>query len=337
MPLSGISLIWLGFYLNSLPTAPTTATYAIDGQPPITFALPPRAQVYNITRFFSRPTNFPLVFTTWMLSSKEIPQLPPLTLSVLLVQNDASSSSPSAGTSAGSLSQSANSLARSSSSLSSGYSTVLIPTSSSSGTLSAISGISTNGTSNAPFNTTNGPRNLGSIIGGVIGGLGLVIFVILAILFLCQRSSNRSQKAEIIVEPFVGPSMTLPSPLTQYSPSDNLVLITQQYVYETSSNANITSSLSPLTPNRGFAPSRMIQVDNTTPSLTHGLKEQRKGEEFISRTPHLQKETRAVDLSPSSMTGNNLQSTGLVRDGDTGIQTDQSGYFVELLPPVYSS
>jgi hypothetical protein len=77
----------------------------------------------------------------------------------------------------------------------------------------------------------------------------------------------------------------------------------------------------------------MIYVGNTTPLLTHGLREQRKGEEFISRTPQLQQETRVADLSPSSMTGNNFQSTGLVRDEDTGIQlarTDQRGYFYPL-------
>ena len=34
-----MSITWLGFYINTFPMAATTATYAIDGQAPITFNL----------------------------------------------------------------------------------------------------------------------------------------------------------------------------------------------------------------------------------------------------------------------------------------------------------
>ena len=84
----------------------------------------------------------------------------------------------------------------------------------------------------------------------------------------------------------------------------------------------------------------MMQVHNPGLLLTHGLREQRKREELISRIPQLQQETRAAQFSPSPIIGNNSRPTELVvRDQDAGIQlaqTDQHGNFVELLPPVYS-
>ena len=75
--------------------------------------------------------------------------------------------------------------------------------------------------------------------------------------------------------------------------------------------------------------------------MTPGFREQRKGEEFSSRTrtPQLQQETQLANLSPSSITGYNFQPSGLVRDVGAGNQlarTDQHGHFVELPPPVYS-
>ena len=330
MLLSGISLIWLGFYLNSLPTASTTATYAIDGQSPITF---------NLNGASSEGTGVQynqIFFQTDQLSSgshtldvvyQGNSATTPLTLSVLLVQNNASSHNAST---TGSLSQS--STASSSSSRPATLSTFVIPTSSLSDT--SIGGISTNGTSNASFDTTNGPSHLGLIIGGVIGGLGLLIFSVLAVLFLRQRNS-RSQKADTIVKPFLGPSMTLPPPLTQHSSPDNLSF-NPRY---TSDNSNTTSSLSPPSLTRNH----LIQANNSAPFLTSGLREQRKGEDFSIRTLQLQQRTRAANLSPSSTTGYNFQPTGLVlRDEDAGtssnqlVRTDQQGHFVELPPPVYS-
>lgn len=324
MLLSGISLIWLGFYLNSLPTASTTATYAIDGQSPIAFKLNGASSEGTGVQYNQ------ILFQTDQLSSgshildvvyQGNSASTPLTLSVLLVQNNASSHIAS---STGSLSQSP--IASSSLVQRTKLTTILIPTGSSSDTSSATGGISTNGTS-------NGPSNLGSIIGGVIGGLGLLVFAVIAVLFLRQRNS-RSQKADTIVKPFLGPSiMTLPLPLTQHSSPDNL-FSNPQY---TSYNANTTSSLSP----SPLTPIHLIQVNNSTPVLTPGLREQRKGEEFSNRIPQMQQETRAANLSPSSITGRNFQptSTGLVRNEDAGnnqlARTDQHGHSVEL-PPVYS-
>ena len=83
----------------------------------------------------------------------------------------------------------------------------------------------------------------------------------------------------------------------------------------------------------------MSHVNNATP-LSTGLREHRKGEEFINRAPQLQQETPA-DLLPSSITEISFQPTGqVVRDEGAGIrlaQTNYRGYFIELLPPVYSS
>lgn len=127
------------FYLYSLPTVSTTATYAIDGQSPITFNLNGASSEgtcaqYNQKKFQTDQLFFSSHILDVVYQENSATTL--LTLSVL-VQNNASSHSPS-----------------------------------------------TNGTSNASFDTTNGPRNLGSIIGGVIGGLGLFIFAVLAIIFL---------------------------------------------------------------------------------------------------------------------------------------------------------
>jgi len=177
--------------------------------------------------------------------------------------------------SSGSLSQSATGLLVPSSSLSSGgttsgISTVLsphstssvIPTGSSSSTSNAINGI-THGTSNASFDTSHS-SNLGSIIGGAIGALALIIFVMLIILFL-RRRRNRSQEADALVEPFHG-SSTVPSPLT-YSSSQHTHDLGG---YESTNNTNTSFSLSPtsLTQNHRIPPNDMIQVDNATPLLT---------------------------------------------------------------------
>ena len=201
-----------------------------------------------------------------------------------------------------SLSQSASLLVPSSSLSSgettSGTSTVLsphstspvIPTGSSSSTSSAINGISTNGTSNASFDTSHS-NNLGSIFGGAIGALALIIFVILIILFL-RRRRKRSQEADALL---TVPQQYIPTPPT-YSSS--------QYTgdeYESTNNTNTSFSLS-LTQNHRIPPNDMIQdmiqVGNATPLLIHG-----KG------TPPLQLETQATHLSPLSMAGNNLISS----------------------------
>lgn len=314
MLLSGISLIWLGFYLNSLPNASTTATYAIDGQSPVTFGLNGASSEctgveYN--QVFFQTNQLPYGSHKLDVVYQGNSQTTPLTLTVL-VQNNASSS-PSSGTpavsSAGSLSHSV------------GLSTV--------GSSSTSEQTTSTTTILSPSNASSKTKdNLGSIIGGVVGGLALLIFFILAVFFFQRK--KRSQKTDSIVKPFVGHSSTVPVPLPQnYS---------QQYTrnldaYETTNNANTTFSLSPppLTPNRGLSPTLMIPVNNGTPSLSHGLREQRKGEHFIGRPLPLQE----TCLSPS-ITGNNHQPTGLPRDVDAGIQlarTDQHG---ELPPPVYS-
>ena len=185
------------------------------------------------------------------------PSTIPLTLSILYVQNNVSSTT--------------------------------LPTGSSSGTSSTISGISTSGASSAIDGTSNvnHPSNLGPIIGGVIGGLTL-LFAILGILFL-RRRKNRSQEANIIVQPFASFPTPLPSSL-------------------------------PLALNFSLSPSRMTEVGNATPLLI-GFRKQRTGKEFIDRAPQLQQDTRAADLSSSSMISeNNFQPTGLVRDESAGIQ-----------------
>jgi hypothetical protein len=330
MLLSGISLIWLGFYLNSLPTASTTATYAIDGQSPITFNLngaSSEATGLQYNQIFFQVDELSSGSHTLDVVYQGNSTTTPLTLYILQVQNNASSHT-AASSSTGTLSQSP---IASSSSSGAVFST-LIPTRSSSVTSSAIGGISTNGSSNASSDTTNGASNLGSIIGGVIGGLGLLIFAVLAVLFLRQRNS-RSQKTDTIVKPFLGPSTTLPPPLTQHSSPDNL-FSNPQY---TSDNANTASSLSPLTPS--LTPNHLIQVNNSTPFLASGIREQRKGGEFSSRTPQLQQETQ-LEVANLSSSSYNSQPIGLVRDEDAGnnqlSRTDQHGNFVELLPPVYS-
>jgi len=162
---NGTSLIWLGFYLNNLPSA--EATYAVDGQSPTTFNLnsvdaetgAEYCQVFFQTaQLPPGPHNLDVVYQGNSATT-------PLTLSLLFVQNNSPSSSSlptPASSSASSPSQPAS---------------------------SSLSGMSASGT---PNNTPNGSRNVGAIVGGVIGGVGLLIFAILAILFLRQRKNRSS-------------------------------------------------------------------------------------------------------------------------------------------------
>jgi hypothetical protein len=143
-------------------------------------AQPPSAQVYNVIRFFFQ--------TDWLAPGsyklnvvyQGNAKTAPLTFYELFLQNHAS--------------------------------TTVTLTSSPSST--------TNGIYSPSLDTKNHSSNLGPIIRGVIGGLALIIFAVLAILFL-RRRNNRSQESLAVAQPFLDPSMAVPSSFTQHSSSDN--------------------------------------------------------------------------------------------------------------------
>lgn len=294
---TGTFLTWLGFYDNTLPIAATTATYSIDGHSPITFNL-------NGASAVDTGVQYNQVF---FHSNQLSPGLH--NLDVVYLGNSA--------TTPLTLYEVFLENNTSSSSSSTSSSSSETPTSSSTSTSTGFSN----------QRTTNHSSNLGPIIGAVVGGLALIVFAILAIFFL-RRRNNRSPEETANINPFRRPSTAALSPLTHYSSSDIFHFNPQ------TRDLSGTPALSPYTPNHGVLPARMIQVDTATPLSTPRLREQRKGQDLsISRAPQSGPETR---VSPSSISGNSSQPTRFVHDEDAGIQLDQHGEVVELLPPVYS-
>ena len=302
---SGVSLTWFGFYINTLALAPTTGTYAIDGQSPITFNLDGQSANgtgLEVNQIFFQTGQLSAGMHTLDVVYQGNSQTAPLTLSQLFVQNNASSLSSTSGTSNNTSSSTSNA------------------------TSIATSGtpVATSSTPNPAIDTPNHSNHLGPIIGGVIGGLALIIFAILTIFFLCRRRKDRSQKVDAIVKPFNDPPTAVFSPLTLND-------------YRDTNNA---SSLSPpsLTPKHTFSSSAsMAQADNATPLSIQALREQRKGQQFIDQASRSRQETQAAHLSPSSSTTTS-HPTRFVNDQDAGIQlsTNQQGEVVGLLPPAYS-
>ena len=231
MSLPGTSLTWFGFYENRVPLAATTATYAIDGQSPTSFNLN-GASPEGTGALYNQ-----IFFQTDQLSSgwhrldvvyQGSSQTTPLTLSELFLQNNASPT--------------------------------LLPSMILTGLpISTSTSTTTNEIPSPSFNPAHHSSNLGPIIGGVIGGLALIIFAILAIFFL-RRRNNLSQEKAVILEPFLNPSMVGFSPHTQHFSSNNFHSNLRHSRDLSGQESTPSLSLPPLTPNRRISATRMIQM-----------------------------------------------------------------------------
>lgn len=298
---SGASLTWFGLYELPLPLAPTTATYAIDGQSPITFELNGEAAnpVGQLNQIFFQTGQLSSSLHTLDVVYQGNNTTAPLTLSHLFIENHGFSLSSSPGATPNNTPPTTSSLPLSS------------------GTPNSAPSSPSNSTSN-PSGPSHHSSNLGPIIGGVIGGLALIFVIIAILLFLRRRKKDPSEEADVVVKPFNNPSMAVLSPLTLN-------------VYQ---NTNDTSSLSPLPliSNRSASPTiSMVQVGDQIPLSIHGLMRQRKEQENISRPP-----SPRSQQSPSSTVG---QSRRFIHEEDAGIPLswiNEQGEVVEVLPPVYS-
>jgi hypothetical protein len=145
--LLGVSLSWYGYIPVEFSFSPSSATYSIDGETPISFLLKglpvnSTTTVYN-QKFFETVQLSPTSHTLKVVYEGN--NSTPLTLDYLIVQNGTSSSST----------------------------TTSLPTSTGS-TVSATS-------------TPTGFVPVGPIVGGVIGGLALVVFAVLGYFLLRRR------------------------------------------------------------------------------------------------------------------------------------------------------
>ncbi|KAF9557159.1 hypothetical protein CPC08DRAFT_820057 [Agrocybe pediades] len=180
----GVSILWRGFYFSDLPTDPTTATYSIDGQAPVSFDLNGNSakgpghqysQVFFQTPLLE-PNNHTLTVSYQGDSTKT-----PLALESLEVQNGISTSSTS--------------------STAPGQNTVssTTPTSTSPGNSASSTAMTTAGKKKFV--------SIGPIIGGVVGGIGLILIIVaIVIVILKKRSLNRRHGSHLqtaqVVHPF---------------------------------------------------------------------------------------------------------------------------------------
>ena len=176
---SGVSLSWYGYIPNSA-LSPALATYSIDGQTAINFQV--NGLSTNTASFYNQKFFETAQLTAGPHTLEVVngvnSNTTALSLSFLIVQN---------GT---------------------------LPSSISSHLPSSTAGSSTSGTS-APVRSST---PVGAIVGGVIGGLALTVFVIFGFLFLRRRHQHVTQEKVLIStpEPFdytpVHPSSITPNP-----------------------------------------------------------------------------------------------------------------------------
>jgi len=188
-PCLGVSLAWYGFIPDEQPHAATTGAYFIDGQSAISFSLEglpatKSTTIYN-QKFFETAT-LPYGRHNITVSFQGNQNTTPLTLDYLVVQNG---TVPEGSSTSSSLSGSSSKDAGSSTSP---------PRSSPTG---KDAGSNVNGTSSK--------SNVGVIVGGIVGAVGLILLVCL--LLLCYHRKQRKQQnlryKEIPatgVEPFLG-------------------------------------------------------------------------------------------------------------------------------------
>ena len=297
---SGVSLSWYGFIPVELPKGSSPATYSVDGQTPVNFLLKglstsATTTVYN-QKFFetAQLTAGPHTLKAVFEGNNSTP----LTLDYLIVQNGTLSSTTS--------------------SIISSHATSSTPG-------SVVSGTSATATSSTP---------VGAVVGGVIGGLALIVFVIFGFLFLHRRHKRATQKQILISkpEPF-GSTPVYPSSITQtpspsvatsYAPSSQTTqmgvpVTTKRHVYHTSMPSLTAANLRPIPFQQAAlssADSSIIPPSEASPPLTR----------------------KAEALTSTPVQSNDTQLPSVVLHADSGIRMPSStaGTSVVDVPPLYT-
>ncbi|KAF8801614.1 hypothetical protein BYT27DRAFT_7114517 [Phlegmacium glaucopus] len=206
----GVSLSWYGFSPNGLyggsPLAASPATYSIDGQTPISFQLPYEDANSLFQQKFFETAQLPAGPHTLNVVYHGNNSTP-LTIQYLIIQNGTLSSTT----------------------------TSISPHATSSTNGSAVSGTSTPMKSSTP---------VGAIVGGVVGGLALTVFIIFGFLLL-RRHQKRAAEAIAI--------SSTPQPFN-YTP-----------LYPPSTTLNPSSS-------GGISHSQAPQITHTGNAVTYGTK-----------------------------------------------------------------
>ncbi|KDR73700.1 hypothetical protein GALMADRAFT_228152 [Galerina marginata CBS 339.88] len=366
---SGVSLTWFGFYDRSLPTAATTATYAIDGQAPIHFALdgtPAIGTGVQYNQIFFQTAQLTPGHHTVEVVYQGNAQTAPLTVSVVYVQN---------GTSTGTLTPPAGAPATSSSGPSASVASINSsnPTSPSSGLGSPTLFPSPSPTTPA-IDTTAAPdkassNSTGPVVGGILGGVALLLFAIFGYIFLRRKKQSKSKSRINLAEDFYPPHMESVSPFIHHAASadhgstqslgyprdisqDSEVASNQSHAVSAStadlgSTARQYESESPLSmlafrneKARLYAnsSSRSTQSDSTAPHPPEaGSSKERMApvnRHFDPSAP-LDRKGQSPFSSPEDS-----YSPRVIRDEDSGLRLAPDGRYrseVEVLPPEYSA
>ena len=326
----GVALSWYGFIPQELPLGPSLATYAIDGETPISFqlkGLPANSPTAYNQKFFE---------TAQLSSTSHTLQVvyqgnnsTPLTLTDLVIQNGTLSLTTS----------SVSSLATSATS---------------------VPSTSTSGKSSTP---------VGPIVGGVIGGLALIVFAVLGFFFFRRRQKRVAQEQDFIStpKPFdyspLYPSSIPPSPPSGgTSQSQVSIAVTKGQTHlgsmQSVTNTNVSQSTGPPSTSSGATthpanlravplqqtalvlanpsaspPSASASSSAPSPRPPLPSKVGRKEEALVILTP----QSRGQPSAPASVQSHDswLPNPNVVLHADSGIRMPPSTSVVDV-PPIYT-
>ena len=314
----GTSISWVGYTQPLSDGTPTSSTYSIDGQTPISFPVPASP---DSNTYFNQ-----ILFKSGQLSSGQHKLVvtytgnsttAPLVLNYFVQEGTASSTSSNSSSNA--------------------PTSTSVPSSSSS---SSTPNVGTSGSS-----TTIDRKPTGAIIGGVIGGL--VLISLLLGLFFIRRRNNRSvqalsEKSHIeVVDPFIALPSTHPTStsLRQNHASNGQSLPSQSISSkftqrgQTSDLASTSSSggISPLTPLRPqlssptfISPSSRLHLVGSQTNIIDGTMTKAREsatEPLMQRSP-----------SPRLAGGN----ARFLRHEDSGVRMPPPEEDLIELPPFYT-
>ncbi|KAF4615485.1 hypothetical protein D9613_002591 [Agrocybe pediades] len=335
---SGVSLIWLGFYDNGLPMDATTGSYSIDGQAPVSFPLNGIAAKdtgvqYNQV-FFQTPKLEAKTHTIEVLYQGDATKAP-LSLFVLQIQNGTSPSTTTAP----------------------GQSSVSGSTSSISGTGSATH------TTTLDVGIKSSKDNTPTLVGGILGGIGLLLVIGILALFILRKRRRRNDMrgtgptedpptAEII-QPFLLNDNHVGSPptLSPLRPSHQPVAPVPYIIHHSSnSGSSPTQSNNPLSPVRpayyvipprryaNMQGSYPIPEPTTPPFASNSARPEQAvlpiGFDPLPATKHAASSVQSASaLTLSYASSSNQEQAGLPRDVDSGLRFPTAD---SMLPPGYT-
>ncbi|KAF8972207.1 hypothetical protein BDZ97DRAFT_1016956 [Flammula alnicola] len=194
----GTSLTWLGFYDKKLPFAAATATYSIDGQPPIPFILNGIAAEttgVQYSQILFQTSSFSPGLHTIGVVYEGNSEATPLSLQTIIIQN---------GTVPPSLPEPIETFSL---------------TSDGAAATSSSATVQSSQVDNPNPKAGTNSKNIGAIVGGVIGGLAVILFAAFAVLLLRERTKRRYLKAPSshFVRPPSPPSAPIPPPAVRRS------------------------------------------------------------------------------------------------------------------------